>query len=822
MRFIFIIFFLLQSYCSIAVTISGTIQDDKGNAIAFASILVKKTTIGVTTNERGEFKLNLPEGSYVLSCQHVGYSTEEQRIDVGSESLSISFTLKKLSYNLEEVVIKKSEDPAYNIIRNAIKKRTYYRQQLSSFECEVYLKGHLKLRNHPNRFLGQKIDFEDGDTSKKKMIFLSESLAHFSFEQPNKFKVEVLSTRVSGQADGLGLSTPTYISFYDNNIKIGEGLNPRGFVSPIASNALSFYKYHYVGSFFEGGKEINRIQVIPKHTYEPLFKGYIHIMEGSWRIHSVQLTLTKQSQMELIDTLIIEQLYVPVQEDIWVIKQQNIYPAIKLLGFDAYGNFLQVYSDFQINPSFPKKYFNETILRFNIDANKKRSTYWDSIRPVPLLIEEIKDYQKKDSLEVLRKNPAYQDSLDRIQNKPNAVGIILTGTTIEHTRSKQIFQQPALLDIVNYNTVEGANINFSPTYIKRYKNISWQQLTLQPTIRYGLNNHHLNLHLNATYTFDNNHYSSFNISGGKRVFQFDNNNPIDPRNNTLSTLWYENNYMKVYEAWFAKAHYTNEIGYGITWNAGIEYQSRIPLENTTNYTWKDYAGRAFTPNYPTSLMTQNFQPHQAFIATAGVRWQPGTKYIQLPNEKISLASKYPAMEVQVTKGIATILGSDINYTKWKFTIKYDINAHLFGTLNYRVQIGGFLEKDRVQIPDYQHFLTNQTIIASPFLCSFQLAGYYEHANTSSFYTTAFAEHHFNGALTNKIPIVRKLNLHLVTGANYLFLPKNYHYLELFAGIENIFKILRIDYIHSFQSGNKQQSGIRIGIPLLFNNTGKRH
>lgn len=823
MRFLLFTFYFCLSYNLIAASIVGTVKDEKGNPIAFASILVKKTIIGVTANEKGEFILNLPEGSYILSCQHVGYTTEEQRIEVATTSVQVNFILKDQSYSLEEVVIKKGEDAAYKIMREAIRKRRYYQEQLTSFQCDVYLKGHLKLRSYPKRVLGQKVDFDDGDTSKKKTIFLSETIAQFGFERPNKSRIDVLSTRVSGQSDGLGFSTPAYLSFYDNNIKIGENLNPRGFISPIASNALSFYKYHYAGSFFEGGKEINRIQVTPKRIYEPLFSGYINIIEGDWRIHSLQLRLTKQSQMELVDTVVIDQIYVPLQDDIWVIKQQNIYPAVKLLGFDAYGNFLQVYSNFKVNPSFPKKHFNETVLNFNNDVNKRNLSYWDSIRPISLLNEEVKDYQKKDSLEVLRKTPAYQDSLDRKHNKPNAVGIILTGTTIEHTRAKQTFQLPALLDIINYNTVEGANINFSPTYTKRYKNLSWQQLTLQPTVRYGFNNHHLNFHLNTTYNFDHKYYSSLYISGGKRVFQFDNNNPIDPRDNTISTLLYERNYMKIYEAWFGKIQYTKDLGKGFIWREGLEYQDRIPLENTTDYNWNNYTTRHFTPNYPTTIIAQNFKRHQAFIATTSLTWKPGTKYINLPNQTISLPStKYPIMQLEYTKGVKNWLGSDVDYSKWRFTIDYTINANLFGTLKYRVQMGGFLRKRIIEVPDYQHFLNNQTIIASPFLHSFQLAGYYQHANTYSFYTTAFAEHHFNGALTNKIPFFRTLNWHLVIGANYLFLQPNYHYVEVFGGIENILKVLRIDYVHSFETGGKQQSGIRIGIPLLFDETGTKN
>ena len=163
------------------------------------------------------------------------------------------------------------------------------------------------------------------------MLYLAESISTYSVQKPDKVKIEVKSTKVSGQSDGFGLSQPQIVSFYENNIQIGRNLNPRGFVSPIASNALAYYKYKFAGVFIEDGKEINKIQVIPRAKYEPVFSGYINITEGDWRIHSVQLQLTKESQMEIVDTLRIEQLYVPLTKDVWVIKNQVLYPAVKFL-----------------------------------------------------------------------------------------------------------------------------------------------------------------------------------------------------------------------------------------------------------------------------------------------------------------------------------------------------------------------------------------------------------------------------------------------------------------------------------------------------------
>src|SRR5215470_10510898 len=454
MRPLVLFLFLHLSSFSFAGKISGTVTDDKDAILPYASILVKGTTRGTTANSEGKYFLVLEPGNYTLVCQYVGYKREEKNITVTAENITVNFQLQVQQLTLSEVIVKKGEDPAYEIIRQAIKKRTYYQGQLGDFQCEVYTKGQLKLRDFPKKFMGEKIDFGDNDTSKNKWLYLSETIATYSVQKPDKKKVEVLSTRVSGQSEGFGLSAPEIYSFYDNNVRIGD-LNPRGFVSPIAANALNYYRYKFEGSFFEDGKEIEHIKVIPKRKFEPLFSGYINIVDQDWRVHSVQLLLTKQSQMEFIDTIKLDQLYVPFQNDVWVVKSQVIYPAIKMLGFDAYGSFVNIYSKFDIEPKFDKKHFDNTVLKYDDSSNKKTPAYWENARPIPLQQDEIADYKKKDSLEQLRKSPKYLDSVDRKNNRPTVMKILFSGYTANKQKAHSSYSFTPLIGAVSFNTVEG-------------------------------------------------------------------------------------------------------------------------------------------------------------------------------------------------------------------------------------------------------------------------------------------------------------------------------------------------------------------------------
>lgn len=812
MKYLILSWLAVFSFLScIAANVTGTVKNTKGELLPFASILIKHSTAGTTANIKGVFTLQLAPGDYILVCQHVGYKTVERAIRIANADIAVNFELEEQQYDLKEVEVRSgSEDPAYAIIRNAIKNREKHLKEIKRFQCEVYIKGQLQLRDYPKKFLGERVDFEDGDTGKRKMLFLSESVARYSVEEPNKTKIEVLSTKVSGNSDGFGLANPQIISFYENIISLGTGLNPRGFISPISNNALNFYKYKFEGTFFENGREINHIKVIPRRDYEPLFSGYIDIIEDEWRIHSVQLRLFKSSQMQFLDTLNIDQIYVPAK-NAWVIKQQVIYPAGKLFSFDFYGSFVQVYDKFDLDPKFEKNFFNSTFIKVYDSANKKSRQYWDTIRPVPLLDEEVKDYKKKDSLEQVRKDPKYLDSLDRRSNRPSFTGMLLSGYTYNRRRSKLAISFDALPDMVNYNTVEGTVVNFSPTIFKSYEGRrSWN---FSPTLRYGFSNKRVNGHLTMNYNFGKKYFNNVNISFGRKVFQFNNAQPITPRSNTYATLYWRTNFMKIYEAAFFKAGFSKGLGDGVNINLNVQYQDRVPLENTTEYSWRKLDNAPFTPNYPVELISENIQRHQAVVAGVGITWQPGSKYIELPNRKINIGSKYPTFGFNLSQGIKGIAGSDVRFTKWRLSINDNLNLKLGGKINYRLAAGGFLNRDNVFLPDYQHYQGNQQTIETPYLSSFQLMSYYGFSNTARLYTTAHLEYHLNGLISNKIPVIRKWNWFFVTGTNTLFINSNSYHSELFFGIENVFKVFRVDYIYAFE---KQQNlhGIRFSMPFL--------
>jgi hypothetical protein len=531
--FVFLFFLHLSVYAGI---IHGKTLDEKNKPLSFSTITIKELNKKIVSNGDGEYSIELNPGTYTFVCQHVGYSTVTKEIHVHEKDQFHNFYLKPNELTLAEIVVKSGvEDPAYSIIRNAIRERNYNGKKAGAYYCEAYIKGLIRTNDYPNTFFGQTIDFEDGDTSRKKIIFLSESISDVFVSQTKETKIIVKSTRVSGQTNGLGLATPFLLSFYENIVALPKSFNPRGFISPIADGALTFYNFKYLGAFYENNVMINKILVTPKRSFEPLFKGYIQIIENTWNIHSVSLSLDKQSLLEFADKIKIEQQYEKVDFDTWLIGSQTIYPEVKFLGFDAGGYFTTLFSKYELNKNLDKREFGKVLLKYDSLSNKKPLDYWNNARPIPLLSEEIADFRKKDSLEKRREDPAYLDSLDRRQNKINPFGLVLNGQTFIHRNKKMNYTYDPLLKSVSYNTVEGLALQLSGSIEKNYTGRN--QLTFTPVLRYGVTNKHFNAFLRSNYRFGKKYVNSLTTSFGSRVYQFNNANPIPQIMNTFATIF---------------------------------------------------------------------------------------------------------------------------------------------------------------------------------------------------------------------------------------------------------------------------------------------
>jgi hypothetical protein len=819
MKALYLILILFTAQAARAVTIKGRISDKSGEGLDFATILQKGTTNGTVANNDGHYTIEVPEGKHIIICQFVGYKSQSKEVNATGSSVQLDFILEPQSLEISEVVIRASkEDPAYDIMRKVIAKRKYYADLVKTFETDVYLKGNLKLKELPKSIRQLTVSVDDQevsdvgrelglDSTGKGIIYLLEQYSKYTYKAPSKRHTNVISVRQSGDPKGLGLAQlPAVINIYENNIPL-TGLNPRGFISPANTNAFMYYRYKFLGSYMDGDRMVSKIQVTPKRKYEPLFSGYVYVVDNEWVFQAVDLLLTQESQIN-IDTFRIEQFYVPVQKDVWIIQSQVLYPVLGLLGIKFSGNFVTSYKNQRVNQPIDESIFEGRIIStYDSLAHSREKNYWDTMRPIPLENDEIKNYTLKDSLFEARNN----DSASSV--KTSSVSIAPSG--FSYSRNRNTFRTNSILSMVSYNTVEGVNAML---------NLGWEHwfnsnttLKTEALNRYGFANKQYNLmgkiELQRNDPRWANRYWKLGVQGGQYVFQLNNNTPISNTMNLLYTLLAGDNYMKLYQSRHIKLVAEREFGNGLSADISFNYEQRMPLFNTAFYTFSKSDEANITPNQPFELPA--FETHNAAVLRAHVRYQPGWKYIQHPGQLTPVPSNAPVFSAQFTKGIKGIGNSKTDFDKWSLSIEHKVRLRMLGTLDYRVGGGGFFNDSYAGIPDMKHLMGNKTLLANPYLYSFQLAPYYRYSNTASLYGQLHAEWHLNGWLTNKIPGFRQLDWHLVGGTNTMYIDKNNYYSEVFVGLENIgfglVRVGRLDFIAGYESGKSSPSiGLRLG------------
>lgn len=799
-------------------TISGRITDDKNQGLPFSTVLVKGTTNGTNANADGYYTLKVNSGSCDLIFQYVGYRKKTEHLEAGS-SKTLNVALAPESYELKEVVVRDGEDPAYAVIRQAIKKRKSYLNEVDAYTCKAYIKGLQRLRDFPKN-LAKLINIQAQgdqklDSSLLGVVYLSESETKYHFRKPNDEKEIMYSSKVSGDNKAFSFNQVSDMKFnlYQNLVEL-DGLSERPFISPINENALFSYRYKLLGTTFEDGKMINKIQVTPKRKTDPCFRGIIYIQENTWRIHSADVYLTKDAKIDFVDTLKIVQLNAPVNDSTWMPINLNLSFNFKVLGFKGDGYFNAVFSEYDLHPTFPKKFFKNEVLKVEDGANKKDSSYWTQNRPVPLTQEEINDYRKKDSIARIKGSSRYKDSMDHKFNRLKFSSFI-TGYNYRRSAKNFLISTSGLVNSgIQYNTVEGVNASLRVAIRKEFEDR--RSYNISGNARYGFANYLWGGSGSFYYLMKPEKFESITVQAGSQVSQFNNYQPIGPTVNSYYTLMLNDNYMKLYKATWASFQYRKEFINGLIGHFKAEYAERDHLRNMSDKLIIDDPHKLFTSNDPMRPHTDDPTLHSnnAFIVELGASIRFKQKYYTRPHEKVIVGSKYPVINILYRKAIPG-LNTKADYDFASISIEDDIKMGLLGTFAYRLKGGYFLSNRYMDFMDYKHFNGNQTLIANnDYLNSFKLLPYYTYS-TNKWYGEVHAEHHFNGFIFNKIPLLKKTRMQEVVGGHALFNDKANAYYEVNFGIEHILQIIRVDYVLGYGPQNAFHQGFVIGLGMDF-------
>ena len=817
----FILLLLVTS--SILGQVNGRVTDKNGEPLSFVSIYLDKTVTGTTSNDNGVYVLDVnKKGKSIIVFQILGYKTVKKEVDITSFPFELNVTFEEENVQLDEISLSTKENPANAIIRNVIANKDKNTDKFAKYTAKFYSRGLYKIKDAPEKFLGQSMgDFGGGlDSTRSGIIYLSETISEINFQKkPKKFKEKIIASKVSGYDNGISFNRAenANINFYDNSVEFGNEL-----ISPISTNAFSYYKFKLEGTFYDkNGKLINKIKIIPKRKNDRVFNGFLYVVDDDWALYGADVSVTgAQVNIPIVDVLHLKQNYnYSKSNDAWVLISQSIDFKVKALGFNFDGRFSSAYSEYNFSPNYNEGTFTNEVLTFEKEATEKDTVYWNNLRPVPLTEEEVKDYTKKDSLKVVRKSKKYLDSVNKEQNKFSLLSPI-TGYTYRNSYKKWSLSYNGLIDDLGFNTVQGFNTSLGFSYFNQQnKKGKWWNAGVKAN--YGLSDKRIRPTLFFTKKWNNISRPKMTISGGVTTAQFNGNEPISKMSNMIRSLFMRDNYMKIYEKEFAKVSYSEEIKNGIYFSSSLEYENRKPLFNTTDYSFaRQSINSPYTSNNPldpTDFTNAAFTEHKIATLNVGATFVFNQKYLSYPDRKENIGNdKYPSLNVNYRKTFGAS-NSEFNSDLFTANLRQDISAGNYGNFSYNIKGGLFVEKKNIAFMDNLQANGNQLIFPSDTeLNSFNLLDYYK-LYTNDRYAEAHIEHNFRGAILGKIPLINKLNFHLVGGAKTLFMADKKPYTEYSVGLDNVgfgkWRFLRVDYVRS-NYGSVKNDGLMFRIDLF--------
>jgi hypothetical protein len=873
--FLFLILFFSSLVLVQGQGIRGLVTNEAGEPLAFASVYIRNLQDGVPTNESGRYEFKLAPGLYDVVVQYLGYASQIRTVEIKFDWVTLDFSLASQVINLSQVEVQAgAEDPALTIMRKAISKSTYHRLQLQRYAMTVYLKGTGQLTDAPF-FLKKKLA-EEG--LKLNEAYTSEAVSRITFTLPNKVEEKVISIRTNG--DNQGTSPARYIqtSFYEGQVN--------EVVSPLSKSAFVYYQFTFQGSFFDQNVLVNKIKVTPRSRGERVFEGYIYIIDDLWAIHSLDL---KTSVLGF--QVHIRQNYSPIAPNVWMPLTQQYTFGGKVFGFAGQFNYLVSTRDYDIklNPDLSHKpelvdekiqaapintqkfsksassleqlaseqpktqkeyrkllnqYEKEVIQQRQEDekkgvvsernyvvdtlARKRDLAYWDSIRPVPLSLNEIEGYKRDDSLAVIE--AAKKSEIDSIAKKARTKfqpQDLFMGGSYSFGKGVSI-GFPVNLTKFSFNTVEGYKLGLGFFYRKVEEikladsvNRIRKVFRIEPELRYGFSSEQwygkvaIRRSINKPSSGAN-----WGVSGGRFAFQFNPEDPIQEQVNASYSLFSRKNYLKLYEQDFVQANWGERKSPALSYQLTFLWADRRQLENTTDFSFSKNRERDYSSNKPFNVEAGDvaFSNHQVAKFKATLDWRPGLTYSIRNGRKIPNYERAPLLSFTYQKAMPQLSTSGLaaDFDQLEASLKHDFSFGVSGKLDFNVTAGTFLNDRQVFFQDYKHFGGNRTLFSSMGAASnYRVMDYYRYS-TSGSYISSIAHYQFRKFIFTQLPMLRFSGVRENIFINYLKTQNSPHYTEIGYSLDNLFRIFRVELAAGFENGQFLRARPLFGVATFLN------
>jgi len=785
----------------------------------FVNIVIPGTTIGTLTDFSGNYSLEFKQKCDSVSAFLIGYSRSTKKI-LYNKFQTTDFELIPQNLNLPEVTIKYTGNPADVLIKKVIRnKEKNSIQSFQAYQYEAYTKIELDANNINERFKNRKIfkqfdfvwSYLDTSTLNGKSylpVFLTETMSDIYFRKSPRTRKEIITA-----SSITGFKNPSISQFLGNlseQVDIYKNYIPlfeKYFVSPVSDFAIDYYKFYLVDSAFIGNKWCYHIMFKPRRKQELTFTGNLWINDTSFAVKHFKMRIADDANINFINDLEVEQEFDWKENMFWMLTLDKLNADFNILdnskktiGF--YGHRTTTYHNFQFDIPESKRFFRlPTDVFIEPDASNKSKEFWDSDRPEKLNKTEKGIYTMVDSVMAVPVFRTYTDIIYGI------FGGYLSWGKVELGPYFKLF---------SYNGVEGGRFRFG----MRTANSFSKKIQIEGYLAYGTLDQRFKYGGDVIYMFSKNPRRDLTASYKNDVEQLGASPTAFSTDNIISSLFHRGSNNKLTRIHDYRVGYEHEWYTGFINRINLIHRELFPLDST-NFTI--FPDQRTNPQYMSSIYTSEIQ--------VDFRFSFRERFVDGEFSRGTISSAYPIIQMSYSYGIPHVFKSDYEYHKLVLNVSEWFNFATIGWSKYVIDAGkiwGTLPYPLLRIHD-----GNQSFFYDDY--SSNLMNYYEFVSDT--WISATYTHHFDGLLFNKIPLFRKLKwrevAHLrgvygtLTSQNqqYSLFPGNLRsfamqpYWEAGVGIENIFKIIRIDAIwrmsHLHDAGNPNVPKFGIFVSLFF-------
>jgi hypothetical protein len=774
-------------------TITGKVIDDETNQpIPYVNIGFQHSLVGTISETDGSFFLSTPKATDTLMASSVGYELKKIKISKGITQ-NIEIRLKPMSIALDAVIVKPGENPAFKILKRINEhKKQNNPDKLSNYQYKAYTKLRLDLNNIDQNFRNSKIlkdfsfvfDYMDSSQVFNKNylpLLITETVSHIyrsknppvNREVIEAFKISGVENKTVSQYTG---KMYQHLNVYDDFMYFFDP----GFISPISDIGRLYYKYFLEDSATIDGRWCHKIAFKPKRTQERTFYGFFWVTDTTYAIKKVQLRISKDVNLNLLKDMIATYDYKQANDTTWFLSNEDVIIdfniAEKTYGF--FGRKTAVYDSLILDrpvPAAVKKMTTDTYLEENkVDRDDH---FWEENRKTELTGEDSKVYSMVDSVKQVPMFRTLNTITTMLTNYYFVVGPVELGPYYTTFSS---------------NVIEGPRLRLGGRTSNKFST----KVMPGGYIAYGFDDERIKYGMDVTYMFNTNPRRDFFASHYHDIRQLGKSDNAFLDDNFMTSLLRRNPNYKLTMVDQYNLGYEHEWAPGFSNTLKVNYQSI----NSTDYVPFRYASE--------NLDTFSIHSLSSAEITLSTHFAYREKFVWGKFERTSLGSTYPIIDLDLTYGPKGVLGSSYEYFKVRLKISDKLQTSPFGYLRYRFTLGkiwGTLPYPLLKLHE-----GNETYAYDPL--SFNMMNYYEFVSDE--YISIFAEQHLQGFFLNRIPLIRKLHWREVAGCNLLYghlsdknksvmvFPEglsglNQPYYEANLGIENIFKLFRIDALWRF-------------------------